>query len=134
MDALRGRVGTTMEWTTTSTTTIDDGCIDGNDVDDVNECHDRPVAYLTSSSPSAISSFSGNLLTSLFIWRRNKFGHGIFIGRVRGDSASAIVSVRLKSQGDLSRGIDLCSGGFGGLVCCICGNGGKYVAFLRTEA
>lgn len=76
MDALWGCVGTTMEWTTTSTTMIDDGCIDGNNVDDVNECQDRPFAYLTSSFPSsAISSFSGNLLTSLFIWRRNKFRH-----------------------------------------------------------
>ena len=46
---------------------------------DVNKCQDHPVAYLISSSPSTISSLSGNLLTSLFIWRLNKFRHDIFV-------------------------------------------------------
>ena len=114
---------------------IDDGCVHGgDDVDavgvggggDVDECHDRPVVYSTSSSSSAISSQCE--------WRRNKFGHGIFVGRVRRDGASAIASARLKSRGDPSRGIDLRSGGFGGLVCRICGDGGVYEAFVRTEA
>jgi hypothetical protein len=104
---------------------IDDGYVDDNDVDagGGDECDERPGTYL---APPVVSSQC--------VWRRNKFGHGIFVGKVRRDGVSAIASARLKSRGDPSRGIDLRSGGFAGLVCRVCGDGGVYEAFVRTEA
>ena len=97
---------------------IDDGSVDG-DVD---------------NSDRERSSYSVAAATSQCDWKTNKFGHGIFVGKVRRDGVSAITSLRLKSRSDPSQGIDLLSGGFAGLVCRVCSDGGVYEAFVRTEA
>jgi len=47
---------------------------------------------------------------------------------------AAIASARLRSRNDPVEGLDLRSGGFAGLICRICSNGGVYEAFVRTEA
>lgn len=67
-------------------------------------------------------------------WTENKFNHGVFTGQVSRYGEAAISSRRLRSRSDPSEGLDLRSGGFGGLVCRVCSNGGVYEAFLRTEA
>lgn len=89
-------------------------------------------------------------------WIKNKFGHGVFTGRVpvslskysttttsvtstalntinhvgEGGQA-AIVSGRLRSREDPDLGVDL-SNGFAGLLCRLCADGGTYEAFIRT--
>lgn len=97
---------------------IDDGSVDG-DVD---------------SGDLERSSYSVAAATSQCDWKSNKFGHGVFVGKVRWDGVCAISSARLKSRSNPSQGIDLRSGGFAGLVCRVCGDGGVYEAFVRTEA
>ena len=67
-------------------------------------------------------------------WKQNKFGHGVFVGKVGRHGEAAIASARLRSRKDPEQGIDLRSGGFAGLVCRVCSNGGVYEAFVRTEA
>lgn len=69
-------------------------------------------------------------------WIRNKFEHGVFVGKVpRGTSElggeAAIVSSRLRSREEPEMGIDL-SNGFAGFVCRVCSDGGRYEAFVRT--
>jgi hypothetical protein len=97
---------------------IDDGSADG-DVD---------------SGDLIRSSYAVAASTSQCAWKSNKFGHGIFVGKVRRDGVSGIASVQLKSRSDPSQGIDLRSGGFAGLICRVCSDGGVYEAFVRTEA
>jgi len=67
-------------------------------------------------------------------WQQNKFGHGVFVGKVGRNGEAAIASARLRSRNDPVEGLDLRSGGFAGLICRICSNGGVYEAFVRTEA
>jgi hypothetical protein len=97
---------------------IDDGSVDG-DVD---------------SGDLERSLYSVAAATSQCDWKSNKFGHGVFVGKVRWDGVCAISSARLKSRSNPSQGVDLRSGGFAGLVCRVCGDGGVYEAFVRTEA
>lgn len=96
---------------------IDDGSVDGNVDSNDPERSSRSVAAATSQCD----------------WMANKFGHGTFVGKVRRDGVSAIASARLKSRSDPTQGIDLRSGGFAGLVCRVCSDGGVYEAFVRTE-
>jgi len=116
---------------------IDDGAVEGdsydvdltggsqqNDLDGINEPtsrHDRS-SYSVSATPSQCE------------WKANKFGHGVFMGKVGRYGESAIASARLRSRNDPEQGIDLRSGGFAGLVCRVCSDGGVYEAFVRTEA
>jgi hypothetical protein len=68
-------------------------------------------------------------------WIRNKFEHGVFVGKVPkqinglGGEAS-VVSSRLRSREEPDKGIDL-SNGFAGFVCRVCSDGGTYEAFVR---
>jgi hypothetical protein len=70
-------------------------------------------------------------------WIRNEFGHGVFVGKVPKATNSgvggeaAIASSRLRSREDPENGIDL-STGFAGFIVRLCGDGGKYEAFIRT--
>ena len=83
-------------------------------------------------------------------WLRNKFGNGVFVGRVpRATPASsssstgamasatggeaAIRSSRLRSRDDPESGIDLSTGSFAGFVVRLLGDGGTYEAFIRTK-
>jgi hypothetical protein len=72
-------------------------------------------------------------------WIRNEFGHGVFVGKVpKADSSgvggeAAIVSSRLRSREDPDSGIDL-STGFAGFIVRLCGDGGKYEAFIRSKS
>ena len=68
-------------------------------------------------------------------WIQNKFGHGVFVGKVPKQinglgGEAAIVSTRLRSREEPEKGIDL-SNGFAGLVCRVCSDGGMYEAFVR---
>ena len=70
-------------------------------------------------------------------WIRNKFEHGVFVGKVPRakdgglGGEAAIVSSRLRSREEPEKGIDL-SNGFAGFVCRVCSDGGRYEAFVRT--
>lgn len=70
-------------------------------------------------------------------WIRNEFGHGVFLGKVpkaTGEGVggeAAIVSIRLRSREDPKNGIDLMTA-FAGFIVRLCGDGGKYEAFIRT--
>lgn len=72
-------------------------------------------------------------------WIRNKFEHGVFVGRIpmatEGSigGEAAIVSSRLRSRDDPDSGIDLGTG-FAGFVCRVCSDGGTYEALVRTGA
>jgi hypothetical protein len=73
-------------------------------------------------------------------WIRNRFEHGVFVGRVprraesgRTGSEAAIVSTRLRSRDDPENGIDL-GNGFVGFILRVCSDGRKYEAFVRTGA
>ena len=70
-------------------------------------------------------------------WIRNQFGHGVFVGRVpkATDSSdggeASVTSSRFRSRRDPESGIEL-GAGFGGFICRVCSDGGKYEAFVRT--
>ena len=71
-------------------------------------------------------------------WIKNKFGHGVFVGRVPsihaygGPGESAIISSTLSSRdGPESGGIDL-SNDFAGFVMRLCADGKNYECFIRT--
>jgi len=72
-------------------------------------------------------------------WIRNKFEHGVFVGRVPKATdiniggEAAVVSSRLRSREEPDNGIDLGSG-FAGFVCRVCSDGRTYEAFVRTGA
>jgi len=84
---------------------------------------------------------STSMMTAQVNWIKNKFKHGVFTGRfpnvpsisssAKGSEAS-IISSRLRSRDDDSKGIDF-SNGFAGLLCRICSDGKTYEAFLRTS-
>eukprot|EP00984_Skeletonema_dohrnii_P006946 scaffold2473_cov104-Skeletonema_dohrnii-CCMP3373.AAC.10 len=99
---------------------IDDGSIDGGDT----------------RKDDATSGEAESVATSLSQceWTKNKFGHGVFTGKVDRYGEAALASARLRSRNDPDLGIDLSVGGFAGLVCRICSDGGVYEAFVRTEA
>ncbi len=94
---------------------------------------------LPSSSPTTTTTTSTTLKTQVN-WMKNKFNHGVFVGKLpnlgnsanRGTEAS-IISSRLRSREDPEKGIDLSSGGFAGFVCRICADGKTYEAYLRTS-
>lgn len=77
------------------------------------------------------------LVKSQVTWMKNKFNHGVFVGRVPvarngiGSEAS-IISSRLRSRDDPEKGTDL-SNGFSGFLCRICADGKTYQAFVRTS-
>jgi hypothetical protein len=99
---------------------IDDGVIDDDEVGDDDadtDDDDRIAASLAQCE-----------------WTKNKFGHGVFTGKVDRYGEAALSSARLRSRNDPELGIDLSIGGFAGLVCRICSDGGVYEAFVRTEA
>lgn len=73
-------------------------------------------------------------------WIRNKFEHGVFVGRIPtaiegsvGGGEAAIASSRLRSRDNPDSGIDLGTE-FAGFVCRVCSDGGSYEAFVRTGA
>jgi len=98
---------------------IDDGSIDGGD---------------TRKDDAASEAESVATSLSQCEWTKNKFGHGVFTGKVDRYGEAALASARLRSRNDPDLGIDLSVGGFAGLVCRICSDGGVYEAFVRTEA
>ncbi|KAL7551045.1 hypothetical protein ACHAWF_014256 [Thalassiosira exigua] len=112
---------------------IDDGSIDGNKRDDL-ESDDRSADGQGDEPQQKRSSYSVAATLSQCGWKRNKFGHGVFSGKVGRYGEAAVASARLRSRSDPDMGIDLCSGGFAGLVCRVCSDGGTYEAFVRTEA
>jgi hypothetical protein len=72
-------------------------------------------------------------------WIRNKFNHGVFVGKLpaspdtsMGESEAAIISSRLSSREEPEKGIDL-SNAFAGFICRICADGKNYEAFIRTS-
>ena len=91
---------------------IDGGALDSGD--STNAAEDRPIAQ--------------------FEWRQNKFGKGIFTGKVERLGEASISSGRLRARDNADKGIDLRSGGYAGLVCRCCSDGAIYECFVRTEA
>ncbi len=113
---------------------VDDGSLDGdrkiNSLDTLGNFKDD----LSVVNPPTRSSYSVVATFSQCDWRANKFGHGVFLGKVGRLGEAAIASARLRSRNDPEQGIDLRSGGFAGLVCRVCSDGGLFEAFVRTEA
>ena len=94
---------------------------------------------LDPTSAKLIESRQDTSVKTQVQWIRNEFGHGVFVGKLPKAAASglggetSIVSSRLRSRdGGPEDGIDL--GGFGGIVCRVCSDGGNYEAFIRTGA
>ncbi|KAK1742220.1 hypothetical protein QTG54_006785 [Skeletonema marinoi] len=104
---------------------IDDGSIDGGDMRKDDAAISETAAVQESSVATSLSQCE---------WTKNKFGHGVFTGKVDRYGEAALASARLRSRNDPDLGIDLSVGGFAGLVCRICSDGGVYEAFVRTEA
>ena len=139
---------------------IDDGCVDGagndaarskeeeqqssgsslldydpDDIMDRNDDHDDDSTTKRRPSSSRSSSSVVAATQSQYCdWLSNKFGHGVFTGKVGRYGEAAIASARLRSRNDPEQGIDFRSGGFAGLLCRVCSDGGVYEAFVRTEA
>lgn len=118
---------------------IDDGSIDGNanDLDSVHSTNDSQDDMDRRNDPTSLPtrpSYSVAATLSQCDWKTNKFGHGVFVGKVGRGGEAAIASARLRSRNDPEQGIDLRSGGFAGLVCRVCSDGGVYEAFVRTNA
>jgi len=72
-------------------------------------------------------------------WLQNKFGHGVFFGKIPNDAfinqyefEAAIVSDRIRSQQDSQQGIDF-SKIFSGFLIRLCADGGIYELFIRTQ-
>jgi hypothetical protein len=68
-------------------------------------------------------------------WIRNKFEHGVFVGKVPKQinglgGEATLISSRLRSREEPDNGIDL-SNGFAGFVCRVCSDGGTYESFVR---
>ncbi|KAL7440216.1 hypothetical protein ACHAXM_007021 [Skeletonema potamos] len=106
--------------------------IDGDDVIIKDSSSSEEAVNKEFSSSSSSSSVVASL--SQCEWTKNKFGHGVFTGKVGRYGEAALASARLRSRNDPEQGIDLSVGGFAGLVCRICSDGGVYEAFVRTEA
>lgn len=92
--------------------------------------------YSDDNSYTMASRRGGAAIQSQCNWIKNKFDHGVFVGKVPTTSASgsieaAVVSSRLCSRDEPDSGIDL-SKGFAGFVCRACADGGNYEAFVRT--
>ena len=104
---------------------IDDGSID----EGVDEDDDDWTGSRGSGGSEAVATSLAQCE-----WTKNKFGHGVFTGKVDRYGEAALASARLRSRNDPELGIDLSVGGFAGLVCRICSDGGVYEAFVRTEA
>jgi len=129
---------------------IDDGSVDGkaNDFDsnykaddDYYDEYDDNYGtyddddYGPDNPPSSSYSAAAVVPTlSQCEWKTNKFGHGLFVGKVDRYGEAAIASARLRKRNDPEQGIDLRSGGFAGLVCRVCSDGATYEAFVRTES
>jgi len=74
---------------------------------------------------------------SQITWMKNKFNHGVFVGRIPSarngiGTEASIISSRLRSRDDPGKGTDL-SNGFSGFLCRICADGKTYQAFIRTS-
>eukprot|EP00581_Thalassiosira_minuscula_P012564 CAMPEP_0183730440 /NCGR_PEP_ID=MMETSP0737-20130205/32827_1 /TAXON_ID=385413 /ORGANISM="Thalassiosira miniscula, Strain CCMP1093" /LENGTH=688 /DNA_ID=CAMNT_0025962941 /DNA_START=312 /DNA_END=2378 /DNA_ORIENTATION=- len=118
---------------------IDDGSVDGsaNDLDadgTLNDSEDDKGGENGQPSLTTRPSYGVAATLSQCDWKRNKFGHGVFVGKVGRGGEAAIASARLRSRNDPEQGIDLRSGGFAGLVCRVCSDGAVYEAFVRTES
>ena len=83
-------------------------------------------------------SSSSASFKSQVTWMKNKFNHGVFVGKLptalNADvgSEASIISSRLRSREDPDQGTDL-SNGFAGFVCRVCADGKSYQAFIRTS-
>ena len=83
-------------------------------------------------------SSSSASFKSQVTWMKNKFNHGVFVGKLptalNADvgSEASIISSRLRSREDPNQGTDL-SNGFAGFVCRVCADGKSYQAFIRTS-
>ena len=98
-------------------------------------------ASISTSSSSSSSSQLGQVQ-----WMRNKFDHGVFVGRLpvllpsssssssnhARYSQAAIFSSRLRSRDAPDQGIDLAKAQFGGFILRVCSDGGTYQAICRT--
>ncbi|KAL9189682.1 hypothetical protein ACHAXT_009357 [Thalassiosira profunda] len=102
---------------------IDNGTVDGTSSDD-------------DGSSDAANGYPGDVAAAIAQseWKTNKFGHAYWAGKVDRYGEAAIASARLRSRNDPEKGMDLRSGGFAGIVCRVCSDGGVYEAFFRTEA
>lgn len=116
---------------------IDDGSVDGGTKTEENDYYkdfDEDDDYGEEDIQSRPRPYSVAAALSQCDWKKNKFGNAVFVGKIGRYGEAAIVSARLRSRNDPDQGIDLRSGGFAGLVCRVCSNGGVYEAFVRTEA
>lgn len=81
---------------------------------------------------------SATTIQSQVNWMKNKFNHGVFVGKLpvalKGSAGSeaSIISSRLRSRDDPEMGTDL-SNGFAGFVCRVCADGKSYQCFIRTS-
>lgn len=85
---------------------------------------------------TATATRKGATVKTQVQWIKNKFEHGVFVGKVPKEISglggeAAVVSSRLRSREEPDSGIDL-SNGFAGFVCRICSDGGTYEAFVRS--
>ena len=113
---------------------IDDGSVDGNRKNASLDPLDELKADMSVNNVPTRSSYAVVATLSQCDWMTNKFGHGVFTGKVGRFGEAAIASARLRSRNDPEQGIDLRSGRFAGLVCRVCSDGGLFEAFVRTEA
>jgi hypothetical protein len=113
----------------------DDDVYDGDDYEDTYADDDYPD-YDDDDHAVSTTMRKGAAVQTQCQWIRNKFKHGVFVGKVpRGTGEiggeASIVSSRLRSREEPEMGIDL-SNGFAGFVCRVCSDGGRYEAFVRS--
>lgn len=116
---------------------IDDGSVDGNTSrDDDLDSGDSSGGSVDDDTRArnVRTPYSVAATLSQCDWKANKFGHAVFAGKVGRYGEAAVASARLRSRSDPEQGLDLRSGGFAGIVCRVCSDGGVYEAFIRTEA
>lgn len=109
---------------------------DDGDYDAAYDYADDEYAEYDDEYAVSTTTRKGAVVQTQCQWIRNKFEHGVFVGKVpRGTGEiggeASIVSSRLRSREEPEMGIDL-SNGFAGLVCRVCSDGGRYEAFVRS--
>ncbi len=112
----------------------DDGVVSRSDDDYYDNHYDNADDYYEKKATPTAKAAAVVASLSQCDWTKNKFGHGVFTGKVGRYGEAALASARLRSRDDPNQGIDLSVSGFAGLVCRLCSDGGVYEAFVRTEA
>jgi len=134
----RGEPATTQEYSSTSYDEDfdDDEQDEYDDYEDTYGDYEDKYADYDEEYSATATKRKGAAVQTQCQWIRNKFEHGVFVGKVPKGTLelggeAAIVSSRLRTREEPEKGIDL-SNGFAGFVCRVCSDGGTYEAFVRT--